>query len=178
MYLAGISQQLRLFMLSLGLGFLLGTVYDLLRMLRLILSKKPGKYTLFVQDIIYVVFCAVTTFLFLLSENYGEIRAYVPIGEIIGFFVYYFTVGILTMRAADSVANAIHKFLRGLKNIILRPFRAVHLFILKHKSASKEKVPEKAKKVSKNFKLHLQHDGNVLYNLKGIIFSKRNKRKK
>lgn len=175
MYLAGVSQQLRLFMLSLGLGFLLGIAYDLFRTLRLILLRNPGKYTLFVQDIIYVVLCAIVSFLFLLSENYGEIRAYVPAGEIIGFFVYYFTIGVLTMRVGDSVANAVHKFLNRLKNIILRPFRAVHRSFLKHKTSVREKV---SKKVPKIFKLHLKHDGNILYNLNEIFFSKRNKRKK
>lgn len=178
MYLAGVSQQLRLFTLSLGLGFLLGIVYDLFRSLRLIFSRTPGKYTLFVQDIIYVILCAVITFLFLLSENYGEIRAYVLAGEIIGFFAYYFTIGVLTMRVGDSVANTIHKFLRLTKNIILRPFRAVRRLFLKHKASANEKVLKKAKKFPKIFKLHLQHDGNVLYNLNEIFFSKRNKRKK
>jgi xanthosine utilization system XapX-like protein len=45
------SEQLNLFLLSLGAGFVLGVVYDILRTIRLTISK--GKTIIFIFDILY-----------------------------------------------------------------------------------------------------------------------------
>ena len=81
------SEQLNLFLLSLGAGFVLGVVYDILRTIRLTISK--GKAIIFIFDILYFLIFSLATFLFFLAVNKGEFRSYMIIGEILGFLFYY-----------------------------------------------------------------------------------------
>ncbi|MBR2876627.1 MAG: spore cortex biosynthesis protein YabQ, partial [Clostridia bacterium] len=93
------SKQLDLFFLSLGTGFFLGIIYDILRAIRLTLSG--GKAIIFIFDILYFVISALATFMFFVAINKGEFRFYMIFGEILGLLFYYFSFGI----AAKSFTN-------------------------------------------------------------------------
>ena len=81
------SEQLNLFLLSLGAGFVLGIVYDILRTIRLTISR--GKIIIFIFDILYFLIFSLATFLFFLAINKGEFRSYMIFGEILGFIFYF-----------------------------------------------------------------------------------------
>jgi spore cortex biosynthesis protein YabQ len=80
------SEQLRLFLLSLGAGFFLGIIYDILRTIRLTLTK--SKKVIFIFDVLYFILFGLGTFIFFLATNKGEFRSYMILGEIIGWIFY------------------------------------------------------------------------------------------
>ena len=93
MYMLTIADQTRLFLLALGLGFLLGIVYDLFRVVRMAFTMR--RVGVFIQDVLFFLTCAAATFLFLLAVNQGEIRGFIIAGEGLGFLIYYFSFGLL-----------------------------------------------------------------------------------
>ena len=70
MYMLTIADQTRLFLLALGLGFLLGIVYDLFRVVRMAFTMR--RVGVFIQDVLFFLTCAAATFLFLLAVNACE----------------------------------------------------------------------------------------------------------
>lgn len=114
-----IAGQVQEFFLSCLLGFILGVIYDIFRILRLFL--KFGKKRIFLQDVIYMGICAVITFLFSLVTNYGEFRFYVIAGEILGFCSYYFTIGRLVGRLYKVVMVFARRFYKKLNGLIFIP---------------------------------------------------------
>ena len=119
MYMLTIADQTRLFLLALGLGFLLGIVYDLFRVVRMAFTMR--RVGVFIQDVLFFLTCAAATFLFLLAVNQGEIRGFIIAGEGLGFLIYYFSFGLLAVRVSSFLVHAIHR----LFFVISVPFRAL-----------------------------------------------------
>mgnify|MGYP002244696904 CR=1 FL=1 len=107
MYMLTIADQTRLFLLALGLGFLLGIVYDLFRVVRMAFTMR--RVGVFIQDVLFFLTCAAATFLFLLAVNQGEIRGFIIAGEGLGFLIYYFSFGLLAVRVSSFLVHAIHR---------------------------------------------------------------------
>ncbi len=158
MYGIDLSVQIENLMPALGLGFLLGFVYDAVRFLRLLLSE--GKTFLFISDMLFVVFCTFASFLLLLGVNNGNIRLYLILAEITGAVIYFCTAGIIVMSLSRKTASAIKKIFK----IIFSPF----LFLKKKFSAVLKKLYGKfyeiLKKMKNKFKKPLKDDNEMLYN--------------
>ena len=73
-YLYGLSlaTQTKGFLLSMGLGFLMGFFYDVFRLIRLSISRK--KILVIVFDLLYCIFLCFSTFLFCMTVNEGQLR--------------------------------------------------------------------------------------------------------
>lgn len=131
-YIQGIPSQLRLFFLSLGLGFLLGVVYDIFRAFRLLISRGT-MFTVF-MDILYFVFCGGVIFVFDLVEDYGSMRFFTFAGEALGWLIYYFTFGSVAMRFTSRLILLRNKTAKFMKKAIKFLFRKI-----KHTTAPKRK---------------------------------------
>lgn len=83
MYMLTIADQTRLFLLALGLGFLLGIVYDLFRVVRMAFTMR--RVGVFIQDVLFFLTCAAATFLFLLAVNQGRSVGLSSLGRAWGF---------------------------------------------------------------------------------------------
>ncbi len=158
-YIQGISSQTALFFLSLGFGFLLGVLYDVFRTVRLIVSD--GKRFVFVMDFLYFAVCGVLSFFFLLVTDEGRLRIYTLSGEILGWMIYYFSFGVVAVRATNAVAklfrrifSAITTFVKFLLRIIKAPFAKLSGFLRK-----------RIKKSDKKAKFILQKQKGIVYNL-------------
>ena len=101
------GQQLNELFLSCGMGFLLGAYYDIFRVIRLVM--RPGKRTIFFQDLFFFLSSAVVTFIFSLSVMDGQLRFYLFLGLLAGFFAYYFTIGRVVMRFSQAAVAAFLK---------------------------------------------------------------------
>lgn len=141
-YIHGLSTQGRMFLFSLGFGFLLGILYDLFRVIRLTVSRSRG-FTLF-MDLLYFAFCTVLTFFFLLVLDAGRIRLYSLGGELLGFLVYYFSFGAVASRAGSRFAKAVKRLFA----LIFRPF----VFIFGKTKAGGKNLSLISKKIIKKFK--------------------------
>lgn len=153
MYLDTIGEQSRVFLYSLGIGFMLGIVYDVFEFVGFLLPKK--KSFIIVRDIIFMVVSSLIMFLFSLSIDNGSFRFHIYAGAIAGFFVCFFSLGKFLRKVflptAIFLKAFFRKFKRGILSVIIK---------------NKEKRAEKAKKSEISSNLLLQDDELMLYNKK------------
>ena len=158
-----VAQQTMLFLQSCLLGIVLGFVYDIFRILRLAL--KSGVVVIFIEDILFWSMSAVVTFLFMLTENSGQLRVFVLLGECIGAVVYYLTVGALIMKISKAIIEAVKKLLHILYRIFIYPFVRLGGAICRRVAKIYKKTRINNKKVQNNVKFSLKHHHILLYNL-------------
>ena len=72
-------------------------------------------------DFVYFVVCAFLTFTFIFTFNYGEIRLYILAGELLGFIVYYITVGSLMIKIISAILSFLRKVKNKVKRVIFMP---------------------------------------------------------
>lgn len=154
MYTADIPQQLRNIMPALGAGFLLGLVYEAVRIFRLYLSA--GKVFVFITDMLFTVFTSVSVFMLFIAVDNGHIRFYMILACILGYTVCLFTAGELIY----SFFLKIHGFVSGIIRFVMKPF----VLILVKLSPLTEKISEKMKKIKNKLKNLLKRGDKVLYN--------------
>lgn len=111
-----IAEQTRIFLLSCGTGFLLGSVYDIFRFLRLAFSIK--KRAVFIFDISFSLLATFISFIFILTANKGEVRWYIIAGEIIGLVIYYFALGEVVLKLFKNIISSVKK----VNSVFLRLF--------------------------------------------------------
>ena len=153
-YIVGMPRQTTNFLLSLGFGFCIGVLYDVVRTIRLIFGG--GKRTVLIFDILYSAFAGLVTFIFSLVITNGMVMAYVVFGEMLGFFIYYITFGVFAVRFSERVTEAVKGFF----------IKILELFGFFKRVFGKisQKSRKKAVKAAKKSKIHLKLCGSLLYN--------------
>ncbi len=111
-----ISQQLSIFIFALLCGVVLGVINEPFRFLRYIGFN--SKTDVFIQDVIFMVLAAFITFFFSLCYNKGDVRAFILLGELIGFLLFRFTVGLLTGKIFYIIYLLFNKIFSFIKKII------------------------------------------------------------
>jgi len=104
--------QVLTFLYACGLGFLLGVYYELFRTMRLF--TPPTVLTCIIQDVFFCLSAAMISFFFVLGLTDGVFYPYVLFGELLGFAVFYGTVG-----------NVLHAFFATLCRMI----RNAHTYV-------------------------------------------------
>ncbi len=166
-----VSGQLQMFLLSCGVGFLLGILYDVFRLLRMAFFKQA--LAVFIQDVLYWCACAVCSFLFILAVNSGEIRSFLLVGELIGWLIYYLTLGSLVMKANRLLIALFKKLFTVLFTCILAPFRLLFRLLAPIAKGIGRLFKNIFKIFYNNSKLRLKQQQVLLYNLRRV--SKKNK---
>ncbi len=141
-----------LFLVSVGAGVLLGMVYDVLRLTRMLVglqqpsqvslispahvSKKAvwqrrcGHVLLFLEDLLFGVLCGVVGILILYFVNDGQVRFLTPVGMFCGFFVYTVTIGKIIRGLSDAIVAFLRKvvrcILKWLYHLIMTPLRWIY----------------------------------------------------
>jgi len=118
------ADQVWLFLEAVLLGAALGAVYDVFRILRLAFPN--GRVLIFLEDMLYFALVGVVSFSFVVLQNGGVLRAFLLAGELLGAVLYFFSLGVLVMKAAQGIIRLIRGFLRFLFRIFVRPL--VRLF--------------------------------------------------
>ncbi len=163
LYSLSLAGQTKGFLLSLGMGFLLGILYDLIRIIRISISR--GKAAVFICDIIFCILACFCTFLFCLSANEGEMRLYLILGELAGFFAYYFSLGAVVFSYSERIIDFTKRLLRSFFGIILFPFKWIFAKTGKVFNKLLEKSRKKSKKVKNKSNFLLKVNKLLLYNL-------------
>ena len=91
-----ISQQLSLFLYSLGFGFLSGVYYRFIMTVRKEISEKKTAYIVF--DVFFCVSLTVFTFCFFLVYTDGQVRLISILACVIGFIIYIFSVDVFLKK--------------------------------------------------------------------------------
>ncbi len=117
MGLAGETQLWHL-LYALGLGFWLGLYYELFRTLRLLV--KPTAKSCFFQDVFFCISAALITFFTFLAIADGETPLYLFVGEAVGFFTFYGTVGRVLHRQFSVVLRTVGRLARRFSSGVSR----------------------------------------------------------
>jgi len=150
----GIAEQTRVFILAFGFGFLLGIVYDTLRVIRMLFADT--KKLIAVQDIVFSLITFFAVFNFFLVVNKGEFRGFFFLSIALGVLLYRLSFGAFVLFLFDKV----FLFLKTVTKILLFPFRIIYRPIKRAGNCFIKKV----KKFKKFFNLHLKNTDKVLYN--------------
>lgn len=161
-YSLSLAQQTKSFLLSLGFGFIMGIFYDLFRIVRISISKSSK--TVLPFDLAYCVFLAFASYLFFLTVNEGDIRAFLLIGEGIGFAVYYFSLGVVVFSASEKIVCGIKSFVSLIIKMFLSPFRWIFNKLQKVLGKFSKKLRKNSKKIKNKSKFHLKLHKHLLYN--------------
>lgn len=145
------SEQLKIFAISLMVGFAMGVVYEFFRLIRLISPK--NRILCFVCDVLFMSLASLISFVLTVVINLGIVRWYILFGEAVGFFVYMRTVG----RVSGAVFRLIRKATVKILWIIFTPFRVLWRLVVRIFS----KLAKKFKKIVKTL---LKNRKRILYN--------------
>ena len=152
---SSLTSQFQGFVISVGVGVLLGAYYDIFRIFRTVFRSE--KRAVFFQDLFYMLSAAFVTFLLSLGVNYGQVRFYILAGEIIGWCLYFLTVGMITIRLFQCISYVLHRF-------VINPIRKIILQILHWLCSIGNLILKKVKIVALNRKKCLKHHRKIVYN--------------
>lgn len=167
MYNVSQNEQVLIFIASLGVGFILGVLYDFLRALRLSFTK--GKIAVIIFDLLYFFMVAFWSYIFILAANKGEVRSYIIIGELLGAIFYYFSLGIALMKLTDKLVALLKRVYSLIFKIISYPFRLAKTVFLKVFGKIFNIFKKTEKKSEKIHKKVLPKARVYVYNLFGIL---------
>lgn len=169
-YLVDMPQQLRTFAYAVGFGFFIGVLYDVFRLVRLLICGGKNK-AFFVSDLLFALAAAFLTFLFALTLLNGGIRGYVLFGELLGFLIYYISFGTFVVRVTDKIAATLRRALQALFHAIAKPFLALHAACRRIYAKIVQKAQKRARFSAKKSKIHLKNIRDLLYNHQEQVFS-------
>ncbi|MCL2446025.1 MAG: spore cortex biosynthesis protein YabQ [Oscillospiraceae bacterium] len=124
-YLLNLGDQTRLFFASLGFGFVLGVLYEMLRFVRRLLRPQASWGYLLAQDLLYAAVCTVLAFYFFLGIGDGLLRGYTILGMLLGWALYMLTLGQLLSRAGQQLATFTHRTMRNTARGMAKPARTM-----------------------------------------------------
>lgn len=157
-----VGSQVQGFLLSMAIGVVIGVLYDLFRILRL--SFTDNKVVVVLQDILFWSVSAVLSFLFVFVVNNGEFRAFLAIGELAGFAIYYFTLGVLVIKVSGWLVQGIKGALKFFLKIFLFPFKRIYLVLSPRFKTMCKSTKKNVKKSTSKCKFSLKRNRFLLYN--------------
>lgn len=95
------STQLEVFLVSCGVGVVLGLVYDVLRVFRIVLPHSDLLTHL--EDAVLVSSYGVFLMCFAFSLMRGQLRAFFVVGNALGFTLWFCTAGVVVVGVANRV---------------------------------------------------------------------------
>lgn len=139
-YSEPLIHQYNNFFVFLGVGFLLGFVYEAVVFVRALFSKK--KFAIIIQDVSFCFLAFLVLFIAFLAFGNGVIRFNLLLSCAAGFLTFELTAG----RAVKKLFGFLIKALQKTADILLKPFAALKMNknIRKRKSKS-ENTLEKIK---------------------------------
>ncbi len=169
-----VAGQTWMFLLSIALGALLGACYDVFRILRIAVPHRAG--VVLAEDILFSVICAAATFLFLVSVDSGRIRVFALIGELVGFALYYCTVGALVIGISKWIIHAVRWLFALLWRIFAAPVLRFIKFCCGFFSGIAKNLANYIKIRAKNSNIYLKKCKHILYNQKKRLLRERRKK--
>lgn len=161
-YSLSLAAQTKSFLLSLGFGFIMGFFYDAFRILRICISK--SKKVVIIFDLLYFIFLGFSSYLFFLVVNEGDIRAFLILGEVIGFSIYYISLGVVIFSASEKIVAGVKKGIALILRLIFSPFRWLLRKLKKVLERISKNWIKKGKNIKNKSKFHLKLHKHLLYN--------------
>ena len=111
-----LSCQVIVFLTSILFGVVMGFVFDFFKVAALIVGK--GELKVFFIDLLYFIFCAFISFLYMMVVSSGEIRVFYIAGQFAGWFLYHFTLGRYIFSMWTKLVMFLKKEVSRLKEFI------------------------------------------------------------
>jgi len=118
-----LEQQIINFLVTVGLGLVMGAIFDFYYVLRCLF--RPRKIFVHICDFFIWLFMIAFVFITLVYVNWGEIRFYVFLGIILGTLIYYLAFSKYIKIIYKHIIKTILKILYIIKSIVLFPFKLV-----------------------------------------------------
>lgn len=123
-----VSQQAVSLVLTIGIGFLTGIIYDIYRVTRGI--WQPKRLGTLIGDFFFWVIITILVFSLLLLGNWGEVRVYVFLGLALGFLMYIKYCSLKGQWLISKMFFAIYKTLKFIWRVVTWPFVLIYKIIL------------------------------------------------
>lgn len=157
-----LTAQTVAFLITVLSGLLYGMIYDILRISRI--AVRHTAIAIIVEDILYFTVIAFLTFLLALAQDRGAIRLYHIIGEILGFVIYYLTLGEAVLAVADKIIFAVRFIFAIINRFIISPILWIVRKIVAFPIALFKRIMIFSKKTLKKLKFVLKKRCILLYN--------------
>lgn len=167
------SNQAMIFFTTILVGFVIGFIYDLFRVIRKII-KHPN-LLIQIEDILYWIFVSIIMFYVMFSKNYGEIRAFSIVGAFLGMIFYFFTISRLFINVSMIIVEFLKKVIMVIIEIVLMPFRLFYKILYAPIMFCKKNVHKNvllAKKVLHKSKKYVRMKGTKVFHELKIITKK------
>ena len=123
-----VYQQTLNFIITIGIGFLVGIIFDIYRVVRSI--WQPKKLGTFIGDIFFWILITFLVFTLLLMGNWGEVRIYVFLGLTLGFTMYIKYFSLKGQKFISKFFYLVYKILRLVWKVITWPFKVLFAALL------------------------------------------------
>lgn len=109
------------FMFTVYGGIIIGILYDIYRVLKG--SRHGERFITSIWDVLFLTAALLVVLWTIFSSNYGDIRAYVFIGFIVGFFLYDKILSRIAVAVFQFVKKNVVFFFKTTNNILVLPFK-------------------------------------------------------
>ena len=96
-----VSEELRLFGMSCIMGAAIGVAFDAVRAVRLIFPH--NKLLVAMEDTAFLLFYSAALTAFAAAAARGDLRMYFVVGNILGFLIYFVTLGSIVMKTMKKL---------------------------------------------------------------------------
>lgn len=155
-------EQVLLFLFSALLGVGLGVLFDCFRALRALIPHT--RFFVGLEDVLFLLVWGFSLVTFAMEKGRGEVRFYYLLGSIIGFTLYFFTVGSVVNSVIKILIGTLFRISRGLYKFLVRPIVKIFVVIAKKSWDFFVRIHLRFKKIARNNQIHLKNSSKLLYN--------------
>ena len=106
-----ISYECQIFIYSIILGIGLGIVFDIFRVIRAVIPH--NSFFVAFEDILFMLVWTFSLVIFSVELSGGNIRFFCFVGMLLGFTIYFFSVGKIVITFIRSVSSFIRRILNA-----------------------------------------------------------------
>lgn len=160
-YAEPLSNQVLIFIRSIGPGVIIGILYDVIFSFFRTISNK--RCVIITADLIFSLSATLISFFYMTIYNSGTVRLNIIAAQIIGAVAFHMTMGKYASKLSESIAKVIGKTI----NLIFSPFIFVGSKLTLKLRTFKEKIKlqrktypndeTKKKKIMNILKIHLKN---------------------
>ena len=160
-YAEPLSNQVLMFIRSIGPGVIIGILYDVIFSFFRTVSNK--RFMIITADLIFCISATLISFFYMVIYNSGTVRLNIIVAEIIGAAAFHMTMGKYIAKLTEGIASIVGKIL----SVILSPVRYIIEKIVSASDNLKEKMSvkrktfpkeeTKKKKIINILKIHLKN---------------------
>ena len=125
------------FLYSLLLGAVIGIIYDIFRIIRMIFNN--GKILVFFEDIVFFCIVIVLSTSFIMIAGDGALRGIYLIGELCGAVLYFCTISVFVLKLIKKIIVKIKKIILKITEPVKIKLRKIIVNIKQKNSKPKVK---------------------------------------